>query len=173
MASGNSLCVFQAMDGIPPTTAYATQDILAGGATPVEAAPVLDFDAATDEYIDFYGVLPQHYAGGGLTLTLVWSASSATSGDVIWGAAFRRINDDAEDIDTTAHSYDFNASAAATAPSAQGEVSYDNITFTDGADMDSLAAGEMFFLRIRRDADNGSDTMAGDAELHYVHVKET
>ena len=159
---------------MPPATVYATQDSITGASTPAEAVPVLDFDGgSTDEHIDFYGVLPQHYAGGGLTLTFVWSASSATTGDVRWGAAFRRIVDDAEDLDSTAFTYDYNEGNDTTA-SAVGEVSYFNITFTDGADMDSLAAGEAFILRVRREAsDTGNDTMSGDAELHWVHVKET
>lgn len=171
MASGNSLCVFGAMDGVPPASSYATQDRIAGGASPNESIPVLDFDAAADEFTDFYGFLPAHYSGGGLTVTLVWSASSATSNNVVWGAAVRRVVDDAEDLDTS-HTYDYNF-VTAPAASAQGEVSYDNITFTSGADMDSLTAGEMFVLRVIRDADHASDTMAGDAELHFVHVKET
>ena len=39
--------------------------------------------------------------------------------------------------------------------------------------MDSLAVGESFRIKITRDADNGSDTMAGDAQLFAVKVKET
>lgn len=39
--------------------------------------------------------------------------------------------------------------------------------------MDSLAAGEAFRLKVTRDADNASDTMAGDAELIGVEIKET
>lgn len=172
MASGNSLCAFQSADGVPPDTAYATLDVLAGAASPTGRLPVLDFDASTAEYIDFIGYLPGHYSGGGLTVTLVWSASAATSGDVVWRAAFRRVQDDAEDLDSTTHTYDYN-SVTAPAPTAQGEVSYDSMTFTHGVDMDDLTAGEMFVLRVSRDATNASDTMTGDAELHYVHVKET
>lgn len=171
MASGNSLLVFTARDGVPSATAGATHGILAGAATPAEGVPTLAFDSATDEFADFIGVLPRHYAGGGLTLTLHW-ASGVTSGAVVWGAAFRRIADDAEDINTDAHSYAFNAVTATTA-SAAGEVDYAAITFTGGADMDSLAVGELFNLRIARDADNVSDDMAGDALLIAIEIRET
>lgn len=171
MASGNTLLVFTARDGVPSATSGAAHGILAGAASPAEGVPYLAFDSATAEYADFQGVLPRNYAGGGLTLTLYW-ASGVTTNDTVWNAAFRRVQDDAEDIDTTAHSYDYNAVTATTA-SAAGEVDYATITFTDGADMDSLAVGELFVLRIKRDATNGSDTMSGDAYLIAIEVKET
>lgn len=168
MASGDIV-------GLIHSTSYpgsnpATPDIRAGGSTPAEAFPVYDFDAGTVEYLDFIAVL-SGYGGGGLTVSIKWAASSATSGNVVWQAAIRRIQDDAEDIDT-AHTYDFN-SVTAGAPTASGELSYDDITFTSGADMDSLANGEQFILRLSRNASSGSDTMAGDAEFVSVIIKET
>jgi hypothetical protein len=41
--------------------------------------------------------------------------------------------------------------------------------------MDSVAAGEIFRLKITRDADgtSGTDDLTGDAELLGVEVKET
>lgn len=168
MASGDVVGIIHAL--MPPAANGATPDNRAGGSTPAENVPVWDFDAASDEHLDYYGVL-EGYDGGGLTVKLKWAASSATGGSTVWDAAIRRIADDAEDIDG-AHTYVFN-SVTATAPSAAGELGYDTITFTDGADMDSLADGEAFILRIRRDADNGSDNMTGDAELFSVTVTET
>lgn len=168
MASGD--IVGQVIDVRPPAATFATPDIRAGGSTPAENLPVWDFDAATDEYLDFLCVL-NGYDGGGLTVTLASMASSATSGNVIAGVAIRRIADDAEDVDT-AHTYDFNTATIAAA-SASGEFTYDDITFSHGADMDSLADGEWFILRIFRDADNASDTMAGDWELAGLVIKET
>ena len=174
MASGNSLFVFRAQDSAPTATAYAQPDTVTGTSTPAEGIPVLDFEdgtATSGEYVDFYGVFPRNYAGGGLTLTLYW-LSAATTGDCVWSAAFRRIADDAEDLDTTAHTYAYNSVTATTA-SAAGELDYATITFTDGADMDSLAVGEAFILRIFRDSDAAGDTLAGDASLFAVECKET
>lgn len=169
MASGNQ--VVEVVRVCPPATLYATEDVRPGGTSPGESFPVLDFDAATIEYMDFLCRLSTDYAGGGLTFTLPWSASSATSGDVVWGIGIRRIADDAEDVDP-AHTYDYNG-AADTAASASGELSYPTITFTDGADMDSWAAGEMAMVRVLRDATNAGDTMTGDAELWGLFGKET
>lgn len=149
-------------DITPPGTSYATFDVRVGGSTPAESVPVYNFDSGAIEYIDFYCRL-FGYAGGGLTITFDWSASTATADAVVWGAALRRIEDDAEDVDAS-QTYDFN-DATDTCASASGERSRVSITFTHGADMDSVADGEAFILRIRRNATSGSDTMTGDAQL--------
>lgn len=169
MASGQS-CV-EVIEAIPPATSYATLDARVGGSSPAESVSVWDFDASAIEYMDFLCRLSENYAGGGLTFTLPWSAASATSGATRWGVAIRRMTDDAEDIDT-AKTYDFNE-ADDTAASASGELSYPTITFTDGADMDSWAAGDLAVVRVRRNATHANDTMTGDAELWGVFGKES
>ncbi len=173
MASGDSLLILLPVSSIAPATTYATFDTMVGTSTPAESIPVLDFDDTTQEYADFYCVMPEHYDGGGITATIVFSAAEAATDVVEWQLAFRRVADDAEDLDTTAHTYDYNA-VVATAPSAVGEVAYDNITFTAGADMDSVVAGDYFILRVTRDPTPSSGTdVTGDASLHAIHVKET
>lgn len=171
MASGES--VLESLEIVPPAASAAQWDVRAGGSTPAENVTVYAFDDSTDENLDLFCRLGPNYGGGGLTLRLPWAAASATTGNVVWNAAIRRIADDAEDVDG-AHSYDFNAVTDA-APSVSGEFTDAVITFTSGADMDSLAAGELFILRIVRDADNGSDTMTGDAQLKVsaIALRET
>ena len=171
MASGNTLLTFSSTAGTPPAANAASYGVRAGGSTPAESVPVLAFDAASDEYMDFYGVMPQAYGGGGLTVKIVWTSDTAISDNCIFGLAFRSLEDDAEDVDTS-HSYAFNTVTDA-APSAAGEFVYPTITFTDGADMDSVGAGDAFILRLYRDADNASDTMAGDAQVLAVEIRET
>lgn len=169
MASGEP--VVSTGNYIPTVTLGAAIGEITGGATPAERQIIYAFDASTVEYIDIPCFL-RGYDGGGLTLTLVWSAASATSGNVIWSAAIRRFQDDAEDLDT-AHTYDYNNASADAAPSALNENSYITITFTNGADMDSWANGEYAIIRIRRFASDAGDTMAGDAYLWSVTGVET
>lgn len=171
MASGTVFVQLTALSRVGPSSSFATLDTRAGGSTPAEVFSVLDFDDTTIEYADFLVNL-RGYDGGGLTLVLEWMATSATSGDVVWGAAIRRLGEDAEDVDTS-HSYDFNDATATTTASASGETKYTTITFSDGADMDSLSEGETGLLRIRRNASSGSDTLSGDAELLRVTLRET
>lgn len=147
----------------PPTSNPATLDTR-------NNHKVLDFDDATDESAVFSAFL-KGYNGGGLTVKIIWAATSATTGNVVWNAEIERIQDDVTDIDSD--SFAAANAVTATTASASGETSYDSITFTDGADMDSLADGEAFRIRITRDANNVSDTMTGDAELWGVCIVET
>lgn len=172
MASGDSLLLFLPQMGSPPATTAATLDVIPGASTPAEAILVLDFDDTTVEYVDFVGAMPLHYGGGGVTVKFTWAGAS-NANEVVWSAAWRYVPDDAEDLDTTAFTYDYNNATAATAPSAVGETSEDTLAFTDGADMDSVVAGGKFILRVRRFASDAGDDMAGDAMLVSVEVKET
>lgn len=160
---------------LQPAANFATFDIRAGGSTPAEGVPVYDFDDTTDEFLDFLCRL-SGYGGGGLTITFDWSATDTTVDPdvVLWQAAIRRIADDAEDIDA-AHTYDFNSAAEDTEASASGEISRVSIAFTSGADMDDLADGETFILRIKREVTTSGANLNGDAELWIgtLLIKET
>lgn len=164
MASGNTLLIFTPQANEPPSSNYATLDIRNGHR-------VLDFDDATDEAAVFKAVLPRNYAGGGLTVYLHYAMTNATSGDVVLTAAFERIGDGQQDIDSDG--FASAQTATVTVPGTSGHVDIAAITFTDGAQIDSLAVGEAFRLKITRDANAGGDTAAGDLELVAVEIKET
>jgi hypothetical protein len=138
-----------------------------------QSFPVLDFDAAVNELAMFQGFMPRHYDGGGVTLTVGVMASTATTGDMSWAAFFMSVTDDADDLDVKNFA-DPQSNQAVDAPSASGEVAYFTIAFTDGAQMDSVAAGETFYLLLMRDAqDSTNDDMAGDAEFVFAELQET
>lgn len=166
MASSDTLYVFTPHSNQAPASAFATLDTR-------NAHLVLDFDGATDEEAVFEGVLPRRYGSGGLTVNIHCSFTSATSGSVRWQAAFERI--DASSLDIDADSFAAFQSAGGTAPGTSGQVIVVAVAFTDGAQMDSLAVGEAFRLKIRRDADgtSGTDDITTDAELLRVEIKET
>jgi hypothetical protein len=168
MASGNP--IVQVIRVLPPATSFAYLTNIAGGSTPAERSLVWTFPDAAATYLDMLCAL-KGYGGGGLTLRLAWS-SLATSNNAVWQAAIRRIVDDAEDMDTS-HSYDYNNSGAVTAPSAVNELSYDSITFTDGADMDSWADNELAYIRLLRDPAHASDNLANTAYLWGLWGYET
>lgn len=166
MASGNLLCPFDAAANQPPAANYATPDVRNG-------LLVLDFDPAADESAIFVGRLPPNYAGGGLTVKIRWMATSATSGSSRWQAAIERHLRGTDDQDADSFASAQSAGTAAVSPT--GTEMETTITFTSGAQMDSLAAGDRFRLKITRDADgtSGTDDMTGDAELVQVDVLET
>lgn len=163
MASGDTLLIFSPHDDEPPAGNFATIDLRNGH-------PVLDFDDTVNESAVFSGVMPRNYGGGGLTVYLHFSMTSATSGDVDWDVAFERIGDRQQDLDADGFAA-VNAVNNTTVPGTSGLVDIANVTFTDGADMDSIAVGEKFRIKVTRDA--ASDTAAGDAELAAVEIKET
>lgn len=163
---GNTLMAWFSKDGEPPSSNYATIDTR-------NQIPVLDFNDSTDESIEFSGIMPRSYSGNGVTLILGWMATdtTVTPHNCIWQAAFKSVTSDTDDLDSKA----FAAANSVTdaEASASGEVVYAEITFTDGADMDSVAAGEYFRLKVNRDADNGSDNLTDDSELVSVEMRDT
>ena len=163
MASGDTLIVFTAANNTPPTTNFATVDLR-------NQHLVLDFDDTTNESAVFTGVMPRHYGGGGVTVYLHYAMTTATSGDIDWDAAFERIGDQQQDIDTDGFAA-VNSVDNTTVPATSGNVDIVSIAFTDGTDMDSVAVGESFRLKVTRDA--VSDTATDDAELLMVELKET
>lgn len=164
MASGDSLLIWTPLHNEPPSSNAATFDTR-------NQHPVLDFDATTNESAVFSAVMPQHYAGTtGVTVYIHYSMSSATADTVDWDAAFERIGDQQLDVDGDSFAA-VNSVDDTTVPGTSGLVDVVSIAFTDGADMDSVAAGELFRIKITRDA--SSDDATGDAELHAVEIRET
>ena len=164
MASGDTLLIFTPQANEPTTSNFATFDTRNNHL-------VLDFDDTTNESAVFSGVMPRNYTGTtGVTVYIHYAMTSATSGDIDWDIAFERIGDQQLDIDAdsfaTVQSVDNT-----TVPATSGYVDIVSIAFTDGAQMDSVAVGEAFRIKITRDATN--DTATGDAELLRIEIKET
>ena len=162
MASGDTLCAFYPVDNEPPAANYATFDVRNGH-------PVLDFDQTTAEIAIFSAVLPRNYAGGGITV-YVHHSTTATTGTIGWTVEFERIGDSQQDVDADSFAA-AQTITAATVPATSGHVDIVNVAVTNGANMDSIAVGELFRLRVTRDV--GNDDAAADAELHAVELKET
>ena len=130
--------------------------------------PILNFDDSTDESAYFTFLLPEDYAGGGLTCTVGYS-HTATTGNVDTNLAIERIGDQQLDIDADSFHTD-NVTDNVNVPSTSGNVDVVTVTFTDGADMDSLAAGEMGRIRLTFDSPG---TATGDIEFHWLKIRET
>ncbi len=166
MAASETLVVFTPLGYEPPATNYATLDTR-------NSHPVLDFDAAAaTEAAVWTGVLPSNYSGGGITIYLHWAASTATSGNVIWQSSFEYISDGSNDIDSDSFATAITWSAAATSGTS-GIVTVSSQAHTNGAQIDSIVTGASFRLKVERLGSNASDTMAGDAELVAVELRET
>ena len=147
----------------PTTSNYATYAVR-------NLHPVLNFDTATQESAVWTAVLPSSYSNGGLTVDVYYAAATATTGTIGWDVAIERI--DASSLDIDADSFaTAQVITAATVPGTSGMILKSSVSITNGANMDSLAAGEAFRIKLRRNV--ASDTAAGDAQLVAMVARET
>jgi hypothetical protein len=173
MASGDTLWVFiPEQHDIPLATTPAVPGYITGVAG---FRPSLRFDDTVDESVIWTFIMPSNYAGGGITLRFFYAMESATSGAVGIEAAIERVAD-AADLDAAGSDFAAANGASETVPTTAHELSSSlTVAFTDGADMDSLAANELGRLKVNRDADGTTqtDTATGDAHLLAIVMTET
>lgn len=124
----------------------------------------LAYDASTDEAA-FWKFKANNYGSGNLTLTITWYADTASSGNVVWEAQIAAItpNTDSQDVETDGLAT-LNFVQDAHIGTTGQRVHDCSITISN---LDSIAAGDLVFLRIARDANGTSatDDMTGDAIL--------
>lgn len=160
LTNGRTIQRFTPLDNQPPATNFATLDTR-------NSIAVLDFDdGATNEGSTFVGVIPEGAnLSSGILVRIFWAATSATSGNCRWGVQFE---DFGTDIDTD--SFDTATEGHSATSGTSGIVNVTQITCTT---IDNLAAGDQFRVRIYRDSsDTTNDTMAGDAELVAVELRQ-
>lgn len=157
-ASGTkTYAVFRALDNQPPASNFATLDTR-------NSIAVLDFDDTTKETAVFVGVMSEAASlGSGLIVRLHWMATTATTNNCRWEVSLERSNTDLD-----SDSFDTVATGTTTTSGTSGIVSVTAITLTT---IDGVTAGDLFRLRVSRDAANAGDTMTGDAELVAVEVR--
>lgn len=163
MASGNTLAVFTALNNEPPASAFMTPDTR-------NAHVVLDADGATDEECVFRGIMPSNYANGGVNVKVHVMFTSATSGTGRLQTSFERVTGQDADSDGFATANSAGGSANGTS----GIETVITVAHANGAEMDSVVAGDEFRLKIRRDADgtSGTDDITTDMEIKSVEIVE-
>lgn len=122
----------------------------------------LSYDAATDEEA-FWKFRAIGYTSGNLTLDLYWYADNATTGDVIFNARIAVItpNTDTQDVETDALATANTVTDTHLGTTGQ-RLHQATITISN---LDSLAADDVVWIGIARDANAAGDTMANDAIL--------
>lgn len=160
MATGDSLISFDPLANRPPSSDYATLDLRGD-------LPVLDFDASSNESAQFLAPVPSHYNGGDLTATLLWAASSATSGNAKIRVKLTRltVGSNLDSLPSVGDSDDITDAAPAT----NGDIA----TATTGSmTVASLTAGNLLLVEVTRLATDAADTMTGDCELVSLAITE-
>lgn len=150
---------------VPPSSAHADRGV-------VQNRAYLAFDASTVEAMYSKAVqMPAAYTGSGtLKADILYAAASATSAKFDFEISVEALTaDDAVDTDA-GDSFDTANAANETVPGTAGYMSVLTITLTN---KDSVAAGDMFRIKLERDADDATDdTATGDARVYLVNVYE-
>lgn len=128
----------------------------------------LYYDAAQDEAA-FWRFAATRYPGtGNLTCDLWWYADTASSGDVVWGAALAAVtaNDDTQNIETDGLATEDTMTDSHLGTTGQ-RLHQVSLTM---ANLDGLVEDDLVFLRVRRLGTDGADTMTGDAVLVLARI---
>ncbi len=165
MAAGDTLATFKAQDNEPPASNFATSDTRDA----TYPHPVLDFALNEEAVVAF--IMPRHYAGGGITISVEYAMSTATTDEVKLETAIERHIDGTTNLDTDSFAAAQNSGDVTVPTTPAGKIGIITTTHTDGAQMDSLAVGEGARLKIKRVT--ASTDASGDLELRFVEIQET
>jgi len=133
--------------------------------------PFVAFDDTTQWAVYFRGRVPwSANLAQGVTVYAQWAAASDTNvaHTIGWDVAFERLASNGQDLDSdnfgTAQTI-----AAAIIPASSGVTKQTSVGFTQAQLPASLALGDMFRVRIRRDVANDDST--GNAQLFQVELR--
>jgi len=163
MASGDTLWTFFPADIRGGTTATRTTR---------NSHSILNFITSAVTTAIFEAVLVRNYAGGGIDAVVGWSSESSVtaSEQVRWSVSFERVGHAVLDID--ADSFASAQAATATPESTLGMLDHTEIAFTDGAQVDSIAIGEKYRVKLERITTHVDDDMPDNAEMHFLELRE-
>jgi hypothetical protein len=150
---------------VPPTTTPAAL-------TKLGEHLVVSFAGAADSTMVVHGYLAETYAGGNLSVQLIWTTSAGSVVNVRWKVLFERAEIDA--LVLTGEAYGSATLATTTSADAAAKIAKASIACTAGATTDSLAAGEAYRLSITRTPGDALDTLGveGIAYIKGVRVIE-
>jgi hypothetical protein len=125
-----------------------------------------DFDASTDEFVQFYFPMPKSWNEGTVTAKFIWYGPGGT-GNVVWGIQAVALSDD--DVLDTAFGTAQTVTDGVTATTDVMHSAFTSAITIAG----TPAERDLVVFQVYRDADNGSDTLASDAKLLAVVLQFT
>jgi len=146
-----------AREGWPaPSTGCASPVLISFGTSTDAAFYVMDFDKDSDEYAKYSVFLPPEYDGRSLAIRLYWTATSGTSGDVLW-RIYGRCSGDGDDLTSSDTAYATGIDTFL----GLNKMHVRQYTLSPS----NAAAGGLLVITIRRQGSNGQDTFDADARL--------
>lgn len=158
-------CLFSPLDAEFPSTNFPQLSAIHSTAR----RPVLGFDATTSEACYWTGIAPQGLTGT-ITVVITYAMASATTGGIAFDAQLEAITDgDATDLDATESLDTANTGTVASVPGTAGYIDQLAITMTNA---DTIAAGDLFRLKLARAVANAADTATGDCLVLAVELRD-
>lgn len=149
-----------------PRTAAFPAAVRANGTTvPYDG---IAFDASTNEEA-FFRFRLRSYGSGSFTVRIMWYALSATSGNVVLGAAVGALTPNVDTDSVEAKGLATEATITDSHLGTVGKRLHEAIITV--ASTDSAAEGDEVRLRIRRLASDGGDTMTGDCVISGIELQ--
>ena len=179
MASGDTLFVLWAQEGVPTATVGAAHAILSDASTPTHGTPVLSYDGgAADEHADWHVVVPPTYAGTtGFTWLIHYAAGGTANKELQWEIRALNLTDNSSDIDGADLGIDTQtATTIVDTPAAtQGIFNVTTTATMAKANAGTPSAGDNMIVRVSRNYDHngGAGANTNDAHLVCVICKET
>ena len=168
MASGDSLAIFTPLHNEPHASSPATLDTR-------NSHPVIDFDAAANEYSMFSSVMPRAYGNSGVTIYPHVAFTSATTGSAVFYMAVERIGDGQQDMDSDgfATAASVIVGAPATAEAAVEAVRRLNAQVGIPQRLSQVGVTETFIPQMAQDAyESGNAQVANPRKPSYKEVVE-
>ncbi len=172
MATTETIFVCTPENGSPPATLSATLDTIEDASTPVGVIHVLDFDATTAEFYDWFFTVPDNYGGGGFTISWKGGTDNTSVGTLELEVRMVVI------ADATILTGDLGLDAAtevaitdtppATPINKMNQSTTGNLSHANAG---SPSPGDRVGIRVKRDTATDSNT--GDLQLLEVLLLET
>lgn len=163
LATQGKHTIYQPARGMISRTTSGAPDGTAEMATNDVMVVTKDFDAGTDEFVQFDVWMPKSWNESTVTAVISWTAASG-SGDVIWGIqGLARSNDDALD---TAFGTAVTVTDTLLAANDEHHTAETGAITIGG----TPAENDRVIFQVYRDADAGGDTLAVDAKLIGVKI---
>lgn len=110
------------------------------------------------------------YNGGDITARFLWASATALAGDVVWGIALAAYTPDTDSTNILAKALATESTVTDTQLGTSAVREQTCQLAITGGSLDSIAAGDVAWVRIRRVSTDAADTMNGDAYLERVVI---